>query len=143
MGLSKNLAHYDDIEAVLSAAYAEGGGTYSPPTNVTRWIQRAYTYRKLLSEKLQSQLPPGSIARTNYDTMTLKKHTVGNAVEITFRSSLPLGTFQPIGGKPAIKIDSNKVKTATPADDLLSIATSLVEEYGADEPLKPKVHPDD
>lgn len=90
MALSKSIQSYLDVQQILDAALASGGGEYELEDikQATRWIQRAYMFRTILQRQ--------SVGPTKYDVISLHKR--GNIVEI--RCTGQSGVFRPAG--PAV-----------------------------------------
>lgn len=132
MPLSRNLALYSDIEAVLRKAREAGGAIYTPSQSAVRWQQRAYMYRKLLAEAIQEKLPPGQLARTEYDNMSLRLNPDRTKITIRFQSMDDLGTLEPLPGAPN-KLDQILKPTSPPVDELFEDIAALVAEEGAEE----------
>ena len=110
MAFSKNLASYNDIARVLTAAQAAGGGriTLGDRGKATRWRHRAYYYRKLLRDLSASGLTP-------FDDMTLSLE--GNAVLIEF--SRVEGTLTTLDGQPLDLPEAPSIPLSDAEEDAL------------------------
>lgn len=108
--MARTLAMYSDIQRVLDAALAAGGGTYRCPAHGTavHWRQRAYAFRKLFRETMSAHHSP-------YDTLTFKKVEEGSCEVIIAVIETP-GKFIPNNEAPAPE-----------EDELLAEAQALAE----------------
>lgn len=83
------LGRYLDVQAILDAALAAGGGTYMLENHgaAVRWRQRAYEFRKAFAT---------TVSHSPYDTLTLPRIDPDSAVVIIKRVETT-GTFTPAG----------------------------------------------
>lgn len=111
MTKANRLGMYADIRAVLDAALAAGGGTFSCETHgaAVHWRQRANQFRKHYAEVL------GPKAMLPYDMLIFPR--IGpDSCEVTIKIRQIAGVFT-----PAI----NDVQVSTSNDALLEAAESL------------------
>lgn len=98
MGLSNKLSQYDDVAKVLNAVLEskkDGQLVMDSAAQAIRWRQRAYYFRRLLTDQALN-------SKTPYDTMLLR--VTGNVVAISF-SPPPAGQLL-IDGQP---VDTSEI----------------------------------
>lgn len=104
-----SLKQFNDVSEILEAAAKAGGGSYTLETagKATHWVQRAYTYRKMLQKASVLGVSP-------YDEFQFKKR--GNVIHI--ERLVPTGTFTPA------KVPDEKLQRLVPTEtrDELDIA---------------------
>lgn len=72
---SKNLALFVDVQRVVEAALAAGGGQYRLPTSgaATHWRQRFNRFRALLAERDEKNRLDGQPGRSKYDDVSITR----------------------------------------------------------------------
>lgn len=84
------LGIYHDVQEILDAALAAGGGTYTCSTHgqAVHWRQRAYRFRKLFAEI------HGARSASSYDRLTLPR-IEPDSCEVHIHYRQHVGTFTP------------------------------------------------
>jgi hypothetical protein len=113
MSKSRNqrLGMYADLQPILDAALASGGGSYTLPTygQAVHWRQRAYAFRKLYAETMHTT--------SKYDALTLPRIAEGSGT-VLINLAVPKGVFQPHGEA----IDPSRACAYEDSPDLLDLA---------------------
>lgn len=109
------LGMYADLQPILDAALAAGGGTYTLETygQAVHWVQRAYKFRKLFAEIYAT--------KSKYDLLTMPRIVPGTSTVI-IKVNKPSGVFEPAGDGP--------VTEEIVDEDLLDFAASLAKKVG-------------
>jgi len=84
----KRLGLYADVQEILDAALASGGGEFTLESygKAVHWRQRAYQFRKLFAQTLAS--------KSKYDTLTLPRIPDGSCTVVINIVKQP-GVFKP------------------------------------------------
>lgn len=109
------LGIYTDVQEILDAALAAGGGTYTCSTHgqAVHWRQRAYRFRKLYAEI------HGAKQASLYDRITMPR-VEPDEVHVTLTLRQHVGTFTPLEGGTPLDL--------TTGDDLLEEALRLAKD---------------
>jgi hypothetical protein len=83
---ANRLGMYADLQPILDAALAAGGGSYTLENygQAVHWRQRAYRFRKLYAETVSMV--------SKYDQLTLPRIEEGSST-VHIRMNVPKGTF--------------------------------------------------
>lgn len=125
--MTKSIHSYKDVQDVLDAALAQGGGDYtlSSRGKAINWRQRAYEFRQLkLEEAAEQKKRLGFVPATPYDNV---KMTVRDCTVRIERRQVE-GELAPLPF-PAPPTDMS-VLPVEPEDELLLEATRLLNEKG-------------
>ena len=104
MSLSNSVGMYADVKLVLDAAVAKGGGEYKlvSKSAATKWRQRAYQLRKLMSKD----------GETPYDRLVLTLHSDDPTI-VCILTRRPEGEFIGVDGESVLLEASHEQKAET------------------------------
>lgn len=124
MALSKSLASYTDVKAILDACVRAGGGRYRLETagRATQWRHRANAYRNLLRK--QHQVVESIVPPTPYDHLIFRIYKEDPTV-VVIEVNAPTGQLEGFDGKPLDTTVTAEVQLESTDDPLLEEALAF------------------